>query len=379
MSTGCRPAKTALLALLATACLLLPSALAPSTGGAESDFDSSVEYSSFVVTFQEPIIMDKGSSKSVVIEGLLQAGAVGEPLLPFKTVKILLPPGRSLAGHEVRTAQPVTLGRVQGIEIGHQPSSLDPSSSPGSASATSVSPSSPALRFPGSQVEFAGIQLLDGLNIAVFRVVPVAYETLSCGVTYFPSITIVLKLLPDASVQLPDVPDLDAISIRIDNPGQVDAYELLHETEEIEGVLGVRGEATQEYVIITSDELRSSFQPLLDWKRTRGAGASDLINLSACLVTVEEIKSNPSYWGNPYSHGGKGNDTQTQVRNFIADAHRTWRTRYVLLGGDDEVIPCRPVWVVGGVASYIPADLYYAGLDGDWDLDGDGVYGEGAG
>ncbi len=202
VSTGRRSVKRVLPALLATAFLLLPSASALSVEGAEADLNSSPEYSTIVVTFQEPFIVDRGSSKSIVMEGLLQTGAVGEPLLPFKTLKILLPPGRSLAGYEVRTARAVPQGAVQGIEFGRQPSALDPSLSLGSVITSFGPPSSPAVRFPESQVEFEGIKILDGLRIAVFKAMPVAYETLSSEVTFFPSITIVLKLLPDALAQV---------------------------------------------------------------------------------------------------------------------------------------------------------------------------------
>jgi hypothetical protein len=72
-----------------------------------------------------------------------------------------------------------------------------------------------------------------------------------------------------------------------------------------------------------------------------------------------------------------GFDNAEKLRNFIIDAYSTWGITYVLLGGDIEIVPYRELHIVAG--SYtedIPADLYFSGLNGDWDSDGDHVYGE---
>ena len=44
--------------------------------------------------------------------------------------------------------------------------------------------------------------------------------------------------------------------------------------------------------------------------------------------------------------------------------------QYVVLGGDDEIIPIRSIYVTyAGYATWMPVDLYYGGLDGDWDAE----------
>ena len=55
-----------------------------------------------------------------------------------------------------------------------------------------------------------------------------------------------------------------------------------------------------------------------------------------------------------------------------------WGTRWVLLGGDTEIIPKRGVYASSGsyVQTSLPTDLYYACLDGPWNDDGDGYWGE---
>jgi hypothetical protein len=95
-----------------------------------------------------------------------------------------------------------------------------------------------------------------------------------------------------------------------------------------------------------------------------------------------------------------GLDEQTMIRNFIINAHSSWGTRYVLLGGDgdgadvggesgDAIIPARGFWTDAtftddqGVVwdaectpPNIPADMYYSCLDGTFDHNGNGIYGE---
>ncbi len=115
------------------------------------------------------------------------------------------------------------------------------------------------------------------------------------------------------------------------------------------------------YVIITnSTNFYSNFYPLAEWKTKKGVPTK--------IVDNGWIK-------NIYS----GNNTQEKIRNFIRDAKNTWGTKWVLLGGDISIIPHRGAY--GKVGTYpadynIPADLYYSDLDGNWDADGNGYYGE---
>jgi len=76
--------------------------------------------------------------------------------------------------------------------------------------------------------------------------------------------------------------------------------------------------------------------------------------------------------------GYTGVDQQERIRNCIRDYYQNHGTIYVCLGGDNTVVPDRDCYVSVGsyVSSTMPTDLYYGGLDGTWDSDGDGIYGE---
>jgi hypothetical protein len=73
-----------------------------------------------------------------------------------------------------------------------------------------------------------------------------------------------------------------------------------------------------------------------------------------------------------------GRDDQEKFRNFIKLAYSEWGTTHVLLAGDNEQIPCRLCWVEISpeYQDWIPTELYYSALDGDWDKDADDRFGE---
>jgi hypothetical protein len=115
------------------------------------------------------------------------------------------------------------------------------------------------------------------------------------------------------------------------------------------------------YLIITNEALAAAFQPLADYRTSQG--------LPAVVKSLEWIEAN-------YRHGV---DIQETVRLFIRDAYERWGVEYVLLGGDTDVVPARYAlsnfYPPGGTTD-IPADLYFACLDGNWNLDGDADFGE---
>ncbi len=114
-----------------------------------------------------------------------------------------------------------------------------------------------------------------------------------------------------------------------------------------------------EYVIVTSAALESSFQPFADWKTRKG--------VQAVVRTIEWIDT--SY---------PGVDRAEKLRAFLTDAYENWGTLWVLLGGDSDVIPARyAAHALANPPELIPTDLYFSCLDGNWNADGDELFGEG--
>ena len=108
-------------------------------------------------------------------------------------------------------------------------------------------------------------------------------------------------------------------------------------------------------LIVTSEALAGAFQEVADWYTRKGYPAE--------VVTTASIQANYP-----------GADSQERIRNCIADYHENRDVLYVLLGGDETVVPVRDAGGWGG--GNMPADLYYSSLDGQWDADADGIFGE---
>jgi len=114
-----------------------------------------------------------------------------------------------------------------------------------------------------------------------------------------------------------------------------------------------------DHLTIAPDSLSSILAPVCARVESRG--------LSDTTVSVSDVLvSSP------------GRDNQEKFRNFIKRAYSEWGVTYVLLAGDNEQIPCRLCWVEinSQYRDWIPTELYYSALDGDWDRDGDSRFGE---
>jgi hypothetical protein len=114
------------------------------------------------------------------------------------------------------------------------------------------------------------------------------------------------------------------------------------------------------YVIVTNDAMAPAFQQLADWKTQSG--------VPAVVRTISFIKQQYPF----------GADDAERVRLFLRDAYSRWGTKWVLLGGDTDVIPTRFAYTTYYGGEVISTDLYFSCLDGNWNADGDSIYGEGA-
>ncbi|HDS59142.1 MAG TPA: hypothetical protein ENN54_02450, partial [Thermoplasmatales archaeon] len=220
-----------------------------------------------------------------------------------------------------------------------------------------------------------------GYRVLVLRLHPVQYVPANGSLCYHPRLTVTVEVEdsgPVSPLYRGLAGDRRLVQNLVDNPAQADAY-----GTEASGT----GEERYPYVIITSGELARgggdySFQDLMDHWEARGVNAT--------LVTTEEIYGNPAYW----DARPRFNDRPARIRNFIRHAYSQWHTDYVLLAGDadvdnrpENILPARrlfaacvglPLGTEEELEGYIPADVYYAGLDGDFNADRDSRWGENA-
>jgi hypothetical protein len=121
---------------------------------------------------------------------------------------------------------------------------------------------------------------------------------------------------------------------------------------------------TVDHLIIAPAALTNAPAP---WNLAALVAARKMMNLSSAVVTTEWIYANYA-----------GRDNAERIRNFICDAYETWSTRYVLLVGIAQYVPTRNLYCSFSTnIGSIPSDsLYFGCLDGDFDYDGDKIYGE---
>jgi hypothetical protein len=112
------------------------------------------------------------------------------------------------------------------------------------------------------------------------------------------------------------------------------------------------------YLIITSDPMAAAMQGLADWKTALG------------IPTVVRTTS----W--IYANYPRGVDHAEDVRNFIREAVEKWGVEYVLMAGDLGEVPVRYGKSYYYTGDLIPTDLYFMCLDGNWDANGDDLFGQ---
>jgi hypothetical protein len=118
-----------------------------------------------------------------------------------------------------------------------------------------------------------------------------------------------------------------------------------------------------DYLIITANSFAAALRPLAAWKTRKG--------LRVRTVTVEAIDA--EYAAVP--------ERPARIRECIRDAYTNDGITYVLLAGDCDRVEERTAYAMTSGAvnptyDKIPADLYYADLDGDWNANGSEPYGE---
>ncbi len=105
-----------------------------------------------------------------------------------------------------------------------------------------------------------------------------------------------------------------------------------------------------DHVVVTADSCVNRLASLCSY-----VGGS--LGLRDTVVTVEDIHA---------QHAGR--DNPEKIRNFVCHVYHNWGTIYVLLGGDEEIVPHRNAGASRlGRTGDMPCGLYYSALDGDWD------------
>jgi len=305
-------------------------------------------------------LTDEGPYTRVQLEGAVATGqAPGFPSLPSRLVYLVIPPGAVVTGLQVTaTETPV----AEGIVV----YPAQPDRTADEPPAGFIKPNGAVFEtntvFPAQSGSLVGTSRLGGYQLAVVHLNPVRYDAGRLELLLATSITATLSyeegIVPsDTMVPMTDTARQRVLDL-VSNPQDVDRFSPLYQRESVQRADTTNapstitaGDGTAIYLLITTNALAPAFQPLVDRRTLQGKTGQ--------VVTIETIET-----------AFTGVDLPDKIRNCVKQYHENHGTLWVALGGTESVVP--PRFVDGN----IPVDLYYGCLDGDWNADGDGIYGE---
>ncbi len=280
----------------------------------------------------------KGQNTIIRYEGALPGRDIAEPALPVLERFFLLPQGASVDSIVVEDIKGFIL--AEGIQV----ATLQWPRIPDLPAPDSVPPKIKSGKFPQAPAELGYIGDMRGARIAVIRLFPFCYDLDKKELWFNEEFSVKIYYTEGGMKQnRVTEPWASFINNLVENPG----------------ISPIPSWGT-DYIIITSDAMVGCFQRLTEWRKKKGMRAE--------LFTVEWITS-------VYP----GVDPQEKIRNFIKDAYERWGVSFVLIGGNQYVVPMRMAYQPNGYPQYgdsVPTDLYYACLDGNWNPDGDQHWGE---
>jgi len=346
--------------------------------------------------FNQPTITSKVIGDiiydSIEMNDLQNNGDVGKPVLPIKPIEILLPYGKALDDIEVITSNKTTLGDGYNIEPAQEPIPLLPKEELEEMGydITKPTPKDDTVynfknKYPNKVNTTPILQSKKGYFFTLLNIYPVEYIPQTGELSYYNKIVIKIKLKDGAISKTFRNSETDKEEIESYTRDQITKESLVYLNsysgrDTINPVVPSMPE--YKYIIITSEEFKDDFQPLINWKKTRPEDP-----ITAKIVTVEDIYSNSLFsctgywnWDDGCGQYNQFDDNASRIRNFIRSAYTNHNTEYVLLGGDADfnVVggETEPVIVPVRYLMDIPSDVYYSNLDGSWDEDNDNTFGE---
>jgi hypothetical protein len=283
---------------------------------------------------------------------------LGHPCLPVKIMNMYVPRGKRIVGLRVESTKSRTLAGDYLLLPAQQEQPISSTQVP-----AAVGPDAQVYAmtdaYPESPVKIASGGSMGGRQIAGIMVYPLQYVPGERKVRLNEEIVFSIELA--ASESDPQIPAEtrnvrllrnDAVSRLVANPGDV-------ELDFPPDAAPLDPSVATEYLILCLAAHADEYGVLKDWKTRKG--------IPARIVTIEDVIA--TY---------PGDDTPDQLRNCIIDYYLNESLAWVTLTLSAPKAKIRGCYgeVGGTIEPEIPCDLYFADMDGDWDSDNDGVWGE---
>ncbi|MBR4391254.1 MAG: T9SS type A sorting domain-containing protein [Bacteroidales bacterium] len=304
-------------------------------------------------SFNTPTVNSIRGYEQVQFDGCMQSALMGQPSLPWKSVSLLLPEGQEAESIEV------ILSDFETLEGTHQLFPYQPSRTTNDLKQHELvideSIYASKSTYPAENHGVVTTQYKNGYGFAFSAFTPVQYIPSSGKVMFAKKATVRVHLTPAKSSHSAMLWGSPAIknSVRrlAQNPEMMASYQT--QGREVTGY---------DLLIITSSEFVEAYNEYCDYYNS--------IGLHNRIATVSDIYNTT-----------EGFDNQDKIRNYIIQEYQENGIMMVVLGGDVDIIPYRGLYCTVQSSSVyesnnLPADLYYCGLDGTWNDNGNNRFGE---
>ncbi|PID92938.1 MAG: hypothetical protein CSA95_09065 [Bacteroidetes bacterium] len=304
------------------------------------------------LSFDKPLLEQRGAYVEIVYPHLMNGGKPGSPLLPLYNHNLLLPAGLEVSAVTITDIQYYPT-RAHGVIVPAQkpvPLSLRQDTIPFTPPDSNIYKKR---QFPPKAITHHQTHFLAGHGIASFQVCPVVYAPNTHEIRFISSISFAYKTTNSRKERC-RTSTTEEVKTRIrkivSNPEQLHSYPQHND------------ESTSDILIISKAAYLPLMKDFIAYKNSVG--------FFVTTRSTEEIF-------NTY----EGEDAQEQIRNCIKAIYEEEGISYVLLVGDTDpanetqrIIPHRGMKALDDYD--IPSDLYYSNLDGNWDENDNGIWGE---
>lgn len=305
-------------------------------------------------SFGNPILTEMEGYQQVQLRVCMQSALAGQPTLPWQQVSLMLPPGAEAESIEVE------LSDFQEIEGTHMLFPYQPSRTTNNRSKRDLvideAIYASKSNYPSVNHGVVTTQYKNGYGFAFSSFTPVQYIPSEGKVMYAKKAHVRVNLKAskeDHSSMLWGTQEIkNSVRRLAQNPEMIEAY-------------STKGREVTAYdlLIITSSEYADTYNEYCDYYNS--------IGLRNRIALLSDIYASTA-----------GFDNQDKIRNYIIQEYQNNGILMVVLGGDVNIVPYRGFYcyVTSGGGDQednaIPADLYYSGLDGTWNDNGNNRYGE---
>jgi len=306
-------------------------------------------------SFSNPGLEVTSAYQRVVFENTQQSALPGEPSVPYRQVVLLLPPGESAESIEISGENEIVIPGFFKL-YPKQPPRTTSDDSPGGFILNEAVYKHNG-KYPAIPSGHLMTQYLNGYSIALCTFTPVLYNPLKGEVSYFSKVIVRIKTRKDpaAAHALLNLQHSGKVNECLNSIVQNPEMKQLYSLPKAPGT-------SYQYLIIAPSLFQGELQPLINMYNEKG--------ISCQVKNTEDIDSTVT-----------GMDLQEKIRSYIYDQYVNNQIEYVLLAGNPPLVPARGFYCYvqsgsGYTDNNIPADLYYSGMDGNYDTDGDHIYAE---